>query len=278
MATKAFKGIRFRLSGTDELKAAAGIGALCGNAWYEWEGDRPFLNDSIYPDEIEDWPVSAREAWRTAALGAWRERLGEAAMGPVATVAQNRRIGLLRGGDDQQRKLQRDALIEAGVEPAMIHEAPVSGDGTDWAVLEQVIGAAGKGDVLVVWRLDCLAHSLEELGRILNMLEQNGMGLHSLRESIDTRGESGRHIYPVLRTLVGFATRVESVSGPGRITPVRRTGRKPGRRRKLTDRDLTTARALLRDERLTVAEVAERLGVSPATLYRELPGGRSGLD
>ncbi|PKP79416.1 MAG: hypothetical protein CVT80_16155, partial [Alphaproteobacteria bacterium HGW-Alphaproteobacteria-2] len=34
--------------------------------------------------------------------------------------------------------------------------------------------------------------------------------------------------------------------------------------------------ALLRDPAITVAEVARRLGVSPATLYRHLPGGRSG--
>ncbi|MCB1882057.1 MAG: Hin recombinase, partial [Gammaproteobacteria bacterium] len=54
-------------------------------------------------------------------------------------------------------------------------------------------------------------------------------------------------------------------------------GKKPGRKRKLREQDLVAARALLADESITVAEVAERLGVSPATLYRELPGGRSGV-
>jgi DNA invertase Pin-like site-specific DNA recombinase len=192
-------------------------------------------------------------------------------------AAENRRIGFQRGSSEQQQRLQRDALIEAGVDPAMIHEAPVSGDGTDRAALEQVISDAGRGDVLVVWRLDCLADSLEGLNRIVQMLEHKGVGLHSLQEQIDTIGASGQQFYPILRALVGFASRVVSGSGPARNVPVRQVGKKPGRKRKLSDQDLATARALLLGETLTVAEVAKRLGVSPATLYRELPGGRSGV-
>ena len=279
MATKAFKGISFRLPDTDELKTAARIGAMCGNAWFEWEGDRAFLNDRPYPDEADGWSFPAREVWRAAALGAWRERLGEAAQGLVSMAVENRRIGFHRGSfDQQQQRLQRDALVEAGVDPEMIHEAPASGAGTERAALEQVISNVGKGDVLVVWRLDCLADSLEELTRIAQVLERKGVGLHSLQEQIDTTDASGQNFCPILEALAGFASRVVTGSGPAANVPARHPGRKPGRKRKLTDQDLSTARALLRDETVTVAEVAKRLGVSPATLYRELPGGRSGLD
>jgi AcrR family transcriptional regulator len=34
---------------------------------------------------------------------------------------------------------------------------------------------------------------------------------------------------------------------------------------------------MLRDDGLTVEDVARRVGVSPATLYRHLPGGRSAV-
>jgi Helix-turn-helix domain of resolvase len=40
----------------------------------------------------------------------------------------------------------------------------------------------------------------------------------------------------------------------------------------------TTARALLKDPAIPVEEVTKRLQVSPATLYRHFPGGRSGLE
>ena len=39
----------------------------------------------------------------------------------------------------------------------------------------------------------------------------------------------------------------------------------------------TAARALLRDPAITVEEVARRLRVGAATLYRYLPGGRGAL-
>jgi hypothetical protein len=45
----------------------------------------------------------------------------------------------------------------------------------------------------------------------------------------------------------------------------------------LGERDLAAAKALLGDPDITVEEVARRVGVSPATLYRHLPGGRSAL-
>ena len=41
---------------------------------------------------------------------------------------------------------------------------------------------------------------------------------------------------------------------------------------------LAAARALLTDPAITMAEVARRLQVSPVTLYRHVPGGRSSLD
>jgi DNA invertase Pin-like site-specific DNA recombinase len=52
-------------------------------------------------------------------------------------------------------------------------------------------------------------------------------------------------------------------------------GRKGGRPRKLSDRDLTAARAMLDAGTITVAEVAQRIGVSRQTLYEYLPQART---
>jgi transposase-like protein len=41
---------------------------------------------------------------------------------------------------------------------------------------------------------------------------------------------------------------------------------------------LQQARALLKDPEITVEEVARRLDVGSSTLYRHLPGGRSGVE
>ena len=44
-------------------------------------------------------------------------------------------------------------------------------------------------------------------------------------------------------------------------------GRKGGRRRKLSEDDLTMARALLKDTKIPVAQIAKRLNVKRATFY-----------
>ena len=45
-----------------------------------------------------------------------------------------------------------------------------------------------QGDTLVVWRLDRLGRSLKDLIEWVNRLEQWGVGLRSLQESIDCEG------------------------------------------------------------------------------------------
>jgi hypothetical protein len=55
-------------------------------------------------------------------------------------------------------------------------------------------------------------------------------------------------------------------------------GRTGGRPPALSAADKQVARTLLQDPAITMADVAKRLQVSPATLYRHLSGGRSGLN
>jgi len=62
------------------------------------------------------------------------------------------------------------------------------------------------------------------------------------------------------------------------LAAARARGRTGGRPPALAAADKQAARALLKDPAITMEEVAKRLQVSPATLYRHLPGGRSGLD
>ncbi|WP_328795608.1 helix-turn-helix domain-containing protein [Halopseudomonas xiamenensis] len=58
----------------------------------------------------------------------------------------------------------------------------------------------------------------------------------------------------------------------------RARGRIGGRPRALSPTDLIAAKAMLTNRDITVVEVARRLSVSPATLYRHLPGGRTAAE
>jgi DNA invertase Pin-like site-specific DNA recombinase len=59
------------------------------------------------------------------------------------------------------------------------------------------------------------------------------------------------------------------------LAAARRIGRTAGRPKKLTEDDLEAARALLANPDIGVTQIAQRLGVSPATLYRYMPAARS---
>ena len=43
----------------------------------------------------------------------------------------------------------------------------------------------------------------------------------------------------------------------------------------MNEDDIAAAKAMLKDPEITVAQVAERLGIAASTLYRHIPGGRS---
>jgi DNA invertase Pin-like site-specific DNA recombinase len=58
------------------------------------------------------------------------------------------------------------------------------------------------------------------------------------------------------------------------LDAVRSRGRKGGRPRSLSDKDLKQARALLSDPEITVEDIARRFGLGPSTLYRYLPAAR----
>ena len=52
-------------------------------------------------------------------------------------------------------------------------------------------------------------------------------------------------------------------------------GRTGGRPPKLTDDDIEAAKAMLANPDIGVTQIAHRLGVSPATLYRYIPAART---
>jgi DNA invertase Pin-like site-specific DNA recombinase len=59
------------------------------------------------------------------------------------------------------------------------------------------------------------------------------------------------------------------------LNAARRAGRTGGRPAKLDEEDISVAMTMLANPDIVVSDVARRLGVSPATLYRDLPAART---
>jgi DNA invertase Pin-like site-specific DNA recombinase len=176
---------------------------------------------------------------------------------------------------DQNHAPQLDALKAAGCERVYTEKA--SGAQRDRPELKAALDYARAGDTLVVWKLDRLARSIRQLIETVEELERRKIGLRSLTEAIDTATSGGRLIFHIFAALAEFERSVIRERTAAGLEAARLRGRKGGRPRRLSSADLVAARALLRDPEITVEEVARRLRVGAATLYRYLPGGRGAL-
>ncbi|MDX1017304.1 helix-turn-helix domain-containing protein [Sinorhizobium medicae] len=176
---------------------------------------------------------------------------------------------------DQTVAAQLDALRK--VECARIFEEKASGANRDRPQLAAALDYMREGDTLVVWKLDRLARSLKQLTETVETLEDRGIGFRSLTEAIDTTMASGRLVFQIFGALAEFERGVIRERTRAGLDAARSRGRKGGRPPKLKPADLKAAKALLADPEINVEDVARRLGVSPATLYRHIPAARASV-
>lgn len=175
---------------------------------------------------------------------------------------------------DQTPTLQLDALRAAGCGRIFVETA--SGAQRERPELKAALDYMRGGDTLVVWKLDRLARSMRQLIETVEGMEAQGIGFRSLTEAIDTTTAGGRLVFHIFGALAEFERAVIRERTRAGLEAARAQGRRGGRPPALAAADLVAARAMLRDPAISVAEIARRLGVAPATLYRHLPGGRSG--
>ena len=98
---------------------------------------------------------------------------------------------------DQDTALQIDALKKAGCQK--IYEEKASGaTRRGRAELARCLASLGKGDVLVVYKIDRIARSLFDLLDILGQLERVGATIKSITEPLDTTNSMGVFVIQIL--------------------------------------------------------------------------------
>ena len=105
--------------------------------------------------------------------------------------------------DGQSVDAQVKALRAAGAEK--VFKETASGAKTDRAQLRRALAALGKGNVLLVTRLDRLARSTRDLLNTLDAIAKAGAGFRSLADAwADTTTAHGRLMLTVLGGLAEF--------------------------------------------------------------------------
>ncbi len=186
----------------------------------------------------------------------------------------NMLVGYARVSTNQQDEgLQMDALQAAGCEK--IFAEKMSGAKRDRPELQAALNYMREGDTLVVWKLDRLARSLNQLIETVGMLDEQGIGFRSLTEEMDTTSPGGKLTFHIFGALAEFERDLIRQRTRAGLEAARARGRVGGRSPSLSEDDLQVAKALLKDPEITVAEIARRLGVHRTTLYNYLPAARS---
>lgn len=169
---------------------------------------------------------------------------------------------------DQSVDLQTDALN--AVECVKIFVDTASGVRSDRPQLAAALAYVRDGDVLVVWKLDRLGRSLQHLVQVVNELAGRGVGFRSLTEGIDTSTATGNLLLGIFGSFAQFERDLIKERTSAGLAAARARGRRGGRKPSLSPKQIEVARKMHADGDTTVAEIAEALHVSRATIYRHL--------
>lgn len=168
--------------------------------------------------------------------------------------------------------LQKDALLNAGVDPRMIYEDFASGKRDDRSGLYSCLKALRSGDTLLVWKLDRLGRDLRHLVNTVDDLSRRSIGFRVLsgQTPIDTSCAQGKLMFGIFASLAEFEReliRERTIAG---LQSARARGRVGGRKATMTPAKVRLAQAAMGKPETVVADLCHELRVSRQTLYRHV--------
>lgn len=173
----------------------------------------------------------------------------------------------------QSLDLQRDSLVQAGVDPNNIYEDLASGKRDDRPGFASCLKALRRGDTLVVWKLDRLGRDLRNLVNTVHDLTARDIGVKVLTghgASIDTTMPAGKMVFGIFAALAEYERELTIERTVAGLSAARARGRVGGRPPKMTKAKLRLAVAAMSQPGTKVGELCRELGITRSTLYRHV--------
>ena len=183
-------------------------------------------------------------------------------------------IGYARVSTDEQNGNGQVAELKKVCDE--VHLEYASGGRWDRPCLQNVLRHIKSGDCLVVWKLDRLSRSLNDLLQILKRLDEVGAGFRSLTEAIDTTTAAGRMMLQMLGAFAEFERQMIRERTKLGIARARLEGKQIGNRHSLTPKQQAMALQMI-DAGKSQSEIAEVFRVHRSTICR-LAGERRVLE
>jgi DNA invertase Pin-like site-specific DNA recombinase len=181
-------------------------------------------------------------------------------------------IGYMRVSSDNDRQttdLQRDALIQAGVDARHLFEDKASGARDDRPGLAQALEYVRSGDCMVVWKLDRLGRSLAHLIHLVTALQARGVAFRSLTEQMDTTTPHGEFLFNVFGSLAQYERALTTERIMAGLEAANRRGTRGGRLHAIRDETMEAIREAMKNG-TSKAAVCRTFGVKRSTLYDAL--------
>ncbi|WP_321448669.1 recombinase family protein [uncultured Cohaesibacter sp.] len=162
--------------------------------------------------------------------------------------------------DVQEAKLQSAGCQE-------IFREKRSGVDTERPQLKECMRYIRKGDTLVISRIDRLARSAEHLLQLSRELEEKGVTLKVLDQSIDTGDAAGKAFLGMLAVFAQFENDIRKERQMDGIAKAREKGVKFGRKPVMTGEQEDEARQLRKDG-WALQRIADHMGVSKGLIHK----------
>lgn len=130
------------------------------------------------------------------------------------------------------------------------------------------LGHLRSGDVLVVVELSRLGRNTGDLGRLLDHLDEQRVGLQILNLGIDTTTPAGRLIFTIIGAVAAMERELLVERTQSGLAAARARGRAGGRRRTFTPAQQREAQRLYDLRSMTIEQIARAVSSSSSTVYR----------
>ncbi|MEK3890347.1 recombinase family protein [Bacillus sp. FSL K6-3431] len=135
--------------------------------------------------------------------------------------------------------------------------------------LNNMIDNLKQGDKIIVTKLFAVADSTRHLVELLELIEEKGSCIQSIKEGIDTSDVSGYQFSHIVKHLVSFQSDVISERTKKGLRRAQQIGVTTGRPRK-PDENVQRAIIMYESKKYSLAVIRDETGISKTTLYRYL--------
>lgn len=164
---------------------------------------------------------------------------------------------------------QIDALKAAGIKEENIYCEKMTGTKSSRPKLNALLDVVEKNDVIIIEALNRLGRSSSDLINLMKSLNEKGVILKSLKESLDFSTVQGQFIANFLALMAEFEREVIHSRVVEGVAAARARGRIGGRP-KTPDKIIDKALKMYDLHNLTVSEICRACGISRPTLYKAL--------